>query len=154
MTKPLGRAKLFHNFVLASWLALTPPAAHAQENDVCSLFREACSVSCQDAEASHSPYDCSLPCLEELTPGGYEGITVNYLSFVTQASSPNFPIRAKEFEACTGNKIVFSDAGNIWEDPVKAGDEDHPRSRALRWIFYELLPFSRGLCSWSSGASQ
>jgi len=28
------------------------------------------------------------------------------------------PIRAAEFEACTGGKIVFSEAANVWEDPV------------------------------------
>jgi hypothetical protein len=43
---------------------------------------------------------------------------VNYLSFVTDISSPNLPYRAKEFEACTGGKIVFSEAANVWEDPV------------------------------------
>lgn len=28
------------------------------------------------------------------------------------------PVRAAEFEACTGGKIVFSEAANVWEDPV------------------------------------
>jgi Bacterial extracellular solute-binding protein len=64
-------------------------------------------------------YDCSLPGLKDyFTPGQYEGVTANYLSFITEISSPNFPIRAAEFEACTGGKIVFSDANNIWEDPI------------------------------------
>lgn len=44
---------------------------------------------------------------------------MNYLSYVTEISSPNFPVRAKEFEACTGGKIVFSDAANVFEDPVQ-----------------------------------
>ena len=44
---------------------------------------------------------------------------VNYLSFATETSSPNLPIRAKEFEACTGGKIVFGQAASVWEDPVR-----------------------------------
>jgi ABC-type glycerol-3-phosphate transport system substrate-binding protein len=67
---------------------------------------------------SSSVYNCSLPGLEHLNPGQYEGVTANYLSSVTDVSSPNFPVRAAEFEACTGGKIVFSDANNIWEDPI------------------------------------
>ena len=63
--------------------------------------------------------NCSLPGLTGLTPGLYEGVTVNYLSFATATSAPNFPIRAQEFEACTGGKIVFSEAANVWEDPVR-----------------------------------
>ena len=63
-------------------------------------------------------YDCSLPGLTSFTPGAYDGIEANFLSFVTEISAPNFPVRAKEFEACTGGRIVFSEAQNIWEDPV------------------------------------
>ena len=66
-----------------------------------------------------SQYNCSLPGLEDLTPGSYAGVQVNYLSFATFISSPNFPVRAEEFEACTGGTIVFSDADNIWNDPVQ-----------------------------------
>ncbi|CAK9074804.1 unnamed protein product [Durusdinium trenchii] len=43
----------------------------------------------------------------------------NYLSFATLTSSPNFLSRAEEFEACTGGSIVFAEAQNIWEDPIK-----------------------------------
>jgi hypothetical protein len=63
-------------------------------------------------------YNCSWPGLEDFEPGQYEGVTANFLSYVTSTSSPNFPVRALEFEACTGGKIVFSDANNIWEDPI------------------------------------
>jgi len=63
-------------------------------------------------------YDCSLPGLESFTPGQYEGVKVNYLSFATETSSPNFPIRAKELEACTGGTIAFAEAENVWEDPL------------------------------------
>lgn len=63
-------------------------------------------------------YNCSLPGLEDLTPGKYEGIQVNYLSFTTEISSPNLPVRAKELEACTGGKIAFAEAQNVWEDPL------------------------------------
>ena len=63
-------------------------------------------------------YNCSLPGLESFTPGQYEGVKVNYLSFATETSSPNFPIRAKELEACTGGTIAFAEAENVWEDPL------------------------------------
>jgi len=44
---------------------------------------------------------------------------VNYLSFVTSTSSPNLPIRALEFTNCTGGIISFSEAANVWEDPIQ-----------------------------------
>ena len=86
------------------------------DDAVCSeSLLEQCQV-CQDDQSSS--YDCSLPGMETFAPGQYEGITVNYLSFVTETSSPNMVIRAKEFEACTGGKVLFSEAQNVWEDPV------------------------------------
>lgn len=48
----------------------------------------------------------------------YEGVSANYLSFATETASPNLPVRALEFEACTGGTIVFAEAGNVWEDPI------------------------------------
>lgn len=73
-----------------------------------------------DATASNSTmsYDCSLPGLESFTPGQYEGTTVNYLSFTTNHSSQHMPLRAREFERCVGGRVIFSEADNIWEDPV------------------------------------
>jgi hypothetical protein len=50
-------------------------------------------------DGSLSSYNCSLPGLELVEPGKFEGVTANYLSFNTQGSTPNFPIRALEFEA-------------------------------------------------------
>ena len=67
---------------------------------------------------NNKKYNCSLPGLESFTPGQYEGVKVNYLSFATETSSPNFPIRAKELEACTGGTIAFAEAENVWEDPL------------------------------------
>ena len=66
-----------------------------------------------------STYNCSAPGLEFFQPGQYQGVTVNFLSFLIEITTPNFPVRAKEFEECTGGKIVFSEAVNIWEDPVQ-----------------------------------
>jgi len=63
-------------------------------------------------------YDCTLPGLEGFTPGRYAGIKVNYLSFATETSSPNMPVRAAELEACTGGRIAFAEAENVWEDPL------------------------------------
>ena len=70
------------------------------------------------APINNKNYNCSLPGLESFTPGQYEGVKVNYLSFATETSSPNFPIRAKELEACTGGTIAFAEAENVWEDPL------------------------------------
>lgn len=90
----------------------------AQEDAQCAMdLAEQCSPCCQNP--AQSGFNCSLPGLETLTPGIYEGVVVNYLSYVTATSSPHFPIRAREFEACTGGKIVFSEAANVWEDPVR-----------------------------------
>ncbi|KAG7341728.1 extracellular solute-binding protein [Nitzschia inconspicua] len=83
----------------------------------CIAFWRA-TIQVQEENLSSMVYDCTLPGLEHFVPGQYEGVTANYLSFVTDVSSPNFPIRAAEFEACTGGTIVFSDANNIWEDPI------------------------------------
>ena len=33
---------------------------------------------------------------------------------------PNFFVRAREFEECTGGKIMFSEAANLWLDPLEA----------------------------------
>eukprot|EP00545_Synedropsis_sp_CCMP1620_P008011 CAMPEP_0119023598 /NCGR_PEP_ID=MMETSP1176-20130426/30236_1 /TAXON_ID=265551 /ORGANISM="Synedropsis recta cf, Strain CCMP1620" /LENGTH=209 /DNA_ID=CAMNT_0006978695 /DNA_START=8 /DNA_END=634 /DNA_ORIENTATION=+ len=95
-------------------------AEEAEEScpaEVLATCKETCS-SCF-LEVDKSSYNCSLPGLDLLTPGGHEGVIANYLSFETAMSSGYFPIRAREFEACTGGKIVFSEATNIFEDPVQ-----------------------------------
>lgn len=75
-----------------------------------------CSRCC---EQRLTQYNCtSNPGLQSLTPGMYAGVKANYLSYLTSTSSPNFPVRAKEFEACTGGKIAFAEADNVWEDPI------------------------------------
>jgi len=73
--------------------------------------------ACQESLAKQ--YNCSLPGLESFTPGQYEGHSANFLSFATSHGVPNLPVRAREFEACTGGRIHFSDAHNVWEDPVQ-----------------------------------
>jgi len=81
---------------------------------------DTCSVCCEatgDAAASLD-YNCSLPGLDHFEAGAFEGVQVNYLSYVTETSSPNLPLRADEFTACTGGTIVFSEANNVFEDPV------------------------------------
>jgi hypothetical protein len=95
----------------------TVPTASGQ---VCTteLLDSCCSACLPSSSPKAKAYNCSLPGFEELQPGQYEGVQVNYLSFVTETSSPNFPLRATEFEACTGGKIIFSEAANVWEDPV------------------------------------
>lgn len=74
---------------------------------------------CDQCCVNRSSFNCSYPGLEYLSPGKYRGLTANYLSFATETSSPNFIPRAREFEECTGGKISFSEASNIWEDPIR-----------------------------------
>jgi len=109
------------------WLSLVlAPGAFAQDEDVCSFNMENTCAQCgwgEDITGPATPdkeYNCSLPGLTDFAPGGqYEGVQANYLSFVTEGSCPNFPVRAAEFEACTGGRIVFSEANDIFADPVE-----------------------------------
>jgi Bacterial extracellular solute-binding protein len=71
-----------------------------------------------DEDLASIVYDCDLPGLQDFTPGQYQGIVANYLSHQTERSSPHFPVRAAEFEACTGGKILFSESYSIWDDPI------------------------------------
>jgi len=89
------------------------------------LFLAFSFASCCRARAANActhsrggSYNCTLPGLESMTPGKYQGVVGNYMSFATQTSSPHFSIRAKEFEACTGGTITFSEANNVFEDPI------------------------------------
>ena len=106
---------------LLCWASSVVHIAHAQgatgtgNNIFCSaeFVTECCGADLG------SEYNCSFPGLEHLTPGVYEGVVANYLSFATDRSSPSMRVRADEFEACTGGTVVFAEAQNIWEDPVK-----------------------------------
>ena len=105
--------------------------AQPNEDGLCSAdlaascaAQSCCSTTTENDSQVAAPvtadYNCSLPGLAGVfQPGQYAGVQVNYLSFVTDTSSPNLPIRATEFEACTGATIVFSEAANIWEDPIR-----------------------------------
>jgi hypothetical protein len=91
----------------------------AQEPAFCTGdLRQQCQ-QCLAADPSVVAFNCSLPGLESFTPGQYAGMSVNYLSFVTNISSPSMPIRALQFEQCTGATIVISEANNVFEDPVQ-----------------------------------
>ena len=57
--------------------------------------------------------------LQSFTPGQYEGITANYLSFNTDQSTGHFRSRAELFTKCTGGIINFAEANDIAEDPIK-----------------------------------
>ncbi|CAK9074987.1 unnamed protein product [Durusdinium trenchii] len=85
-----------------------------------TVLGSTCSANlCARCCGNVSSYNCSLPGLQLFAPGQYQGLQANYLSFATLTSSPNFLSRAEEFEACTGGSIVFAEAQNIWEDPIK-----------------------------------
>ena len=102
---------MLHLAVGGKWLAVAQPPI--DDMCTCDFVRQ-----CQVCKEDRSDYNCSLPGLEDFTPGQYQGVSINYLSMVTEVSSPHFPVRAAEFEACTGGEIVISDASSIWEDPV------------------------------------
>jgi hypothetical protein len=108
-----------HTAVFILLLELVVLVAEEQQSqcDSDEFSREWASCCPTRNEEDRRRFNCSLPGLATLE-GRYDGLTVNYLSFVTNISSPNFPVRAKEFEECTGGKIVFSEAANVWEDPV------------------------------------
>lgn len=134
------------------------------------------------AAVNLTQYNCSLPGLETLAPGKYAGVQANYLSFATYIASPNFLLRAEEFEACTGGKIEISDANNIvsafpnegfdfsfhvklklttffWLLSVggpyqRPWNENKSWIRALRWLSNGLLPFPRSERTWACRAPQ
>lgn len=115
-----------------SWIAfaslLSATFVHGQQEEELQTNTGLCTDSLLDTCApcladndyysEQQGYDCSLPGLKHFVPGQYEGVSANYLSTVTDVSQPNFPVRAAEFEACTGGKIVFSEAANVWQDAV------------------------------------
>lgn len=110
------------------WLSLflVGSGVSAQGEDTCSFSLEESCARCgwgEDITGPATPdkdYNCSLPGLTDFAPGGqYEGVQANYLSYVTEGSSPNMIVRAEEFEACTGGRIVFSEAANVFSDPVE-----------------------------------
>jgi len=116
----IATATIFLSGTAAEELAVVAIENVATTTDTCTpLLKDTCSACCQANDtAVSSGYDCSLPGLQYFEPGSYEGVQVNYLSFATETSSPNLPFRAAEFEACTGGKVVFSEANNVFEDPV------------------------------------
>ena len=94
----------------------------SEEAQLCSidLLPQGTLIACQQWEENKKQkYNCSLPGLQELTPGQYEGVTANYLSFNTDVATPHYRTRAKEIETCTGGTIQFSEAKNIFKDPIK-----------------------------------
>ena len=100
--------------------ASLPSLGCAQDAEQCSsALQNQCRSCVFDTVPGSSSYNCSLPGLEGFIPGQYEGVTANYLSFNTEKSSPGMVLRAKEFESCTGGRVIFSEANNIFEDPVK-----------------------------------
>lgn len=105
-------------------LLLFAGLVRGQEEETCSFDLQGECAMCNfwgDNDGGPTKeYNCSLPGLEDYAPGGqYEGVQANYLSFATDVSTPFFPDRAAEFEACTGGRIVFSDAQNVFQDPVE-----------------------------------
>jgi hypothetical protein len=86
-----------------------------------SILENSTISACQEWQtASQSNYDCTNDdYLATFTPGQYEGVIANYLSFNTAQSTGHFVDRAKLFEKCTGGTINFAEATDIAEDPIK-----------------------------------
>lgn len=100
---------------LIFWLmACLAPSARADGQTCPDNLKQQCDPCIKQRES----YICSLPGLSSFEPGMYEGVDVNYLSFATNTSSPNLRKRALEFQSCTGGRIVFAEANNVWEDPI------------------------------------
>lgn len=107
--------------ILFSLFLLLPNLVAAQD-DTCTPGLEDQCGQCGwwgDSSGSAKQYNCSLPGLEEFSGGEYEGIQANYLSYNTEVAYPFFPERAKEFERCTGGRVVFSEAQNAFQDPIE-----------------------------------
>uniref|UniRef100_A0A7S2MVN4 Uncharacterized protein n=1 Tax=Helicotheca tamesis TaxID=374047 RepID=A0A7S2MVN4_9STRA len=98
---------LLAKILIASTL---PNSAEADDHCTPAFIGECC--------VSRGEFNCSHAGLQGLE-GIYEGTSINYLSFATDISSPNFRIRQAEFERCTGGTINIAEAGNVWEDPLK-----------------------------------
>ena len=110
---------LSHILVVAAMISFLR-FGRGQDAEQCSSeLQNQCRSCVFDTVPGSSSYNCSLPGLEGFIPGQYEGVTANYLSFNTEKSSPGMVLRAKEFESCTGGRVIFSEANNIFEDPVK-----------------------------------
>ena len=86
-----------------------------------SLLPSETLATCQEWETSKiTQYNCTNDeYLQSFTPGQYEGITANYLSFNTDQSTGHFRARAELFTKCTGGIINFAEANDIAEDPIK-----------------------------------
>eukprot|EP00439_Symbiodinium_sp_Y106_P058109 s2908_g8.t1 len=104
----------------ALFAALLGQIGDGQLSQVCGA--NTCALCC-----SATNYNCSLPGQEFLIAGQYTHLTANYLSYATETSSPHFRVRAREFQECTGGRIIFSEALNVWEDPIRdLGTKDSP----------------------------
>lgn len=110
------------SFAMAQDNVLNPAQKQQQQQQCTPELAQTCQPCIDENNNSTNDdakiYNCSLPGLATLTPGMYEGVIANYLSFATQTSCPNLPVRASEFQACTGGSIVFSEASNVWVDPI------------------------------------
>ena len=85
-----------------------PPSPYIYQGQglLWNLYEATCLVPSGSSlikRAFYSWENVGFPCflcegLDYFTPGKYEGLIVNYLSYVTSSSSPNFLPRAQEFE--------------------------------------------------------
>lgn len=100
------------------------------------------------------------PGLDYFTPGKYEGLIVNYLSYLTSSSSPNFLRRAQEFEVsglfevCFWWVLIGSMFDYIFSPQMKTGGKSNRRSNIsfkilMAFSIYYSAPKNTGWCeSW------
>ena len=89
-------------------------------------------------------YNCTNdPYLQALTPGKYENVVANYLSFNTDQATPHFRTRAKLLEACTGGKIKFEEATDIAADPIQdLGSSSSPIGKEIYDAYLMIYSFT------------
>lgn len=104
-------------------MSLSRLLAEPTNTQVCpiELLNANLLTQCRDwQKTEQTKYNCSHDeYLQTFTPGQYQGVVANYLSFNTAQSTGHFRDRAKLFEECTGGTINFAEATDIAEDPIK-----------------------------------
>lgn len=100
-------------------------ASAAEETQLCpvSALEDPILARCREWQATEEGkynYRCDQDeyLRTFVTPGQYEGVVANYLSFNTKHSTGHFVDRAELFRECTGGVINFAEATDIAEDPI------------------------------------
>ncbi len=104
-------------------MSLSRLLAEPATTQVCpvDLLNSSLLTRCREWQSTEqTKYNCDHDdYLRTFSPGQYQGVVANYLSFNTAQSTGHFLDRARLFEECTGGIINFAEATDIAEDPIK-----------------------------------